>query len=93
MSVRTFGKDKLRISAVLSILANGLKLPPLLVFRGKTGGPKENKLQKNIHCINGEIYVKHQDNAWTDINIFSTGLITFGLHLIIIETLIIHYLY
>lgn len=44
VSVRTFGKDNLRISAVLSILANGLKIPPLLIFCGKTGGPKENKL-------------------------------------------------
>ena len=74
VSVRTFGKDKLRISAVLSILANGLKLPPLLIFRGKTGGPKEKKLQKNIHCIKGEIYIKCQDNAWTDTNIFSYWL-------------------
>ena len=70
VKVRTFGKDKVRISAVLAILANGFKLPPLLIFRGKTGGPKEKKLQNNIYCINGEVYIKCQDNAWTDNNLF-----------------------
>ena len=46
VKVRTFGKDKVRISAVLAILANWFKLPPLLIFRGKTGGPKEKNYRK-----------------------------------------------
>ena len=72
--VRTFGKDKLRITAVLCILANGIKLPPLLIFRGKTGGPKEKSLQSNIHCINKKIFIKCQPNAWTDHFLFSYWL-------------------
>lgn len=43
---RNLGKEKLRISAVLCILANGSKLPPLLIFLGKTNGPKEQKIKK-----------------------------------------------
>lgn len=39
VKVRTFGKDKFRISAVLAILANKFKLPLLQIFCGKTGGP------------------------------------------------------
>lgn len=45
--VRFFGKDKITIITVLSILANRFKFPPLLIFFGKTGGTKK-KLQNNI---------------------------------------------
>lgn len=70
VTVRNFGKEKLRISAVLCVLADGSKLPPLLIFRGKTNGPKEEELKKNKFVLKGEIFVKCQPNAWTDHDIF-----------------------
>ena len=63
VNVRTFGKDKMRISVVLTILADGSKLPPLLIFKGKSHGSKEKKLQKNSNLLNGLILVKCQENA------------------------------
>ena len=39
-------KEKLRISEVPCILADGTKLSPLFIFRGKTNGPKEQDLKK-----------------------------------------------
>ena len=54
--VRNFGKDKLRISAVLCILADATKLPPLLIFRGKTNRPKENELKKYLCSKRRYIY-------------------------------------
>ena len=70
VNVRTFGKDKLKISAVLCILGNGCKLPPLLIFRGKKNGPIENDLKNNKHVKKGEIFAKCQENAWSDHEIF-----------------------
>lgn len=47
IDIRSLGKDKMRITAVLTILRDGTKLPPLLIFRGKNNGLKE-KLYKKI---------------------------------------------
>ena len=70
VKVRTFGKDKLRISDILTVLADGSKLQPLLIFKGKTNGPKENSFQNNINIKKGIIFVKCQENAWTDHSLF-----------------------
>ena len=48
VNIRTFGKDKMRISVVLTILADGSKLPPLLIFKGKSNGPKEKNYKKIV---------------------------------------------
>lgn len=46
IKVKTFGSDKERISVLLGILADGHKLPPLIVFQGKPSGIIENNLKK-----------------------------------------------
>lgn len=74
VKVRSFGKDKLRITAILTVLADGSKLQPLLIFRGKTNGPKEKSLQNNINVKKGIIYAKCQENEWTDHSLFMFGL-------------------
>jgi len=63
-------ENKLRITAVLTVFADGSKLQPLLIFKGKTNGPKEKSLQNNINVKKGIIYVKCQENAWTDHSLF-----------------------
>ena len=35
MAVRTEGKEKERVTAVLTCFADGTKLPPIIIFRGK----------------------------------------------------------
>jgi hypothetical protein len=37
ITINTNGSEKQRISAVLSIIGDGNKLPPLLIFKGKKG--------------------------------------------------------
>ena len=64
----------MRISIILSILANGDKLPPLILFKGKPGKIFETRLSKHIDCINGKIFVKTQDNSWVDKDIFKFWL-------------------
>ena len=63
-------KDKIRITAVLTILVDGTKLPPLLVFRWKNYGPKEKTLQKNYNVSKGNILVKCHENAWLNNDLF-----------------------
>ena len=70
ITVRNFGKEKLRISAVLCVLADGSKLPPLFIFRGINNGRKEEELKKNKYVLKGDILVKCQPNEWTDHYIF-----------------------
>ena len=51
-----------RISALLAVCADGTKLPPLLVYKGKPGGSVEREFKG---FPKGMKYIV-QDNAWTD---------------------------
>ena len=44
VNIKSFGCDKLRISIILTILANGDKLAPLIVFKSKPGKTLEIRL-------------------------------------------------
>ena len=44
IEVATFGGEKVRISWLLSCVANGTKLPPILVFKATKGGNLEKSL-------------------------------------------------
>ena len=48
ISVRTFNMDQKRFSVALCILANGGKLPPMIVFKGIPNAKLEKRLQKFI---------------------------------------------
>ena len=41
VTLKTFGYEKIRISVLLGILANGNKLPPVIIFKGEKGKIKE----------------------------------------------------
>lgn len=47
ISINTNGSEKVRISDVLSIISEGNKLSPLLIFKGKKGKTSEKKITKN----------------------------------------------
>ena len=64
----------MRITILLSVLADCTKLPPLIIFRGETKKTKENKLQNNKYVLNGKWYMECQRNAWADNNIFNYWL-------------------
>jgi hypothetical protein len=54
-----------RISVLLCVAANGTKLPPLLVYKGKPGGSIEKELRNAAHYPKDAKYIVQQ-NAWTD---------------------------
>ena len=64
----------MRISIILTILANGDKSAPLIVFKYKPGKTLETRLSKHIHYINEKIFVKTQENSWVDKDIFQFWL-------------------
>ena len=45
VSIVTTGREKYRLTVLLSICANGWKLPPLIVAKGESGKTIENKLR------------------------------------------------
>jgi hypothetical protein len=53
-----------RITAFLTVCADGTKLPPLLVFKGKPGGQIEREFVKESYPPECKYIV--QQNAWTD---------------------------
>lgn len=44
INIRTFRTEKIRITVLLTDLGNGIKLPPLLVFKGKPNDNINNRL-------------------------------------------------
>ena len=53
VSIKTLGQEKTRVSLVLAILADGNKLPPLLIFKAKPNKTVENKLRQNKFVFDG----------------------------------------
>ena len=64
IKVKTFGNEKSRISCLLCITASSLKLPPLLVFKGKPDGKIYNRLKDKIYVSNHKIYTECHENVW-----------------------------
>lgn len=70
IKVGTFRGERLRVSLILCILANGEKLPPLNIFKGSKNGRKETSLNDNIHVKKNEIYIRCQENVWASEDLF-----------------------
>jgi hypothetical protein len=51
-------------------LTNGVKLPPLIVFKGKKNGTIFNRLKKHPAISIGKVFVQYQENSWVDSSIF-----------------------
>jgi len=52
------------VTCCLAVTADGTKLPPLIVYKAKTGGSVEKEFTKNNFQTDIEYAV--QENAWTD---------------------------
>ena len=49
--IRTQNQEKCRISVILTITAKRKKLPPYLIFKGKTNGDIENNWKKILMLL------------------------------------------
>ena len=45
VNINTRGKERVHVTAILWIIADGAKLPPMLVFKGKLFGRVEKRIQ------------------------------------------------
>ena len=72
--IKSFNLDQHRFSLVLCITAAGNKLPPMIVFRGKTGATLGKRLQKFVVENNYKILVVCQDKGLVDKNLFTKWL-------------------
>ena len=57
ISVKTFNMDQLRLLVVLCIIANGGKLPPIIVFKGKSNPTLEKRLQNFVKQKNYNVKI------------------------------------
>ena len=62
--IKSFGKEKIRIKVMPTILADGTKLPLFFVVKGNKGKRKEKTLHNNEYVKKGLAFVYSQDNAW-----------------------------
>jgi hypothetical protein len=70
IEILTFGKDKCLFTPVLEIIASRVKLPPLMICKGKISKRKEKYLN-TLECVNNKfMHIKCQENSWSDINVF-----------------------
>jgi len=62
--ILTQSQEKWWVSLVLGIIADGNKLPPLIIYKGsnKTKIPKELYNNKNIK--EGKVFIAFNENAW-----------------------------
>ena len=64
--IKTSNQEKFRISLVLKILANGHRLPPLLIFKVKSKKKVEKRLQQLPMVRLNKKNLIYQKNAWDD---------------------------
>ena len=69
VNIRTNGGEKTRIIVILTIGADGRKLPPFLIFKGEKNGKKESILNNCENCRK-KIFISCQNNSWADKSIF-----------------------
>ena len=70
IDIITFGKDKVKFTAVLSISASGAKLPPLFICKGKPGKRKEDQLNYLEDIKSKKVFIKCHNNAWCTTELF-----------------------
>ena len=70
ITVKTTGKEKIRIACLLSISADGEKLKPFIIFKGKKRGIINKELDEFINIKKYEIITKTQTNSWMDEELF-----------------------
>lgn len=64
--VRTQNQERIRISCLLTICADGDKLPPYIIFKGKNINNRNmNEIKNNSYFKNKKIFINFNTNAWS----------------------------
>ena len=63
--IKTQDQKKCRITVLLTITADGGKLPPFIIFKAKNKGYVEKLLQKDPNVQLNRCYIACNENAWS----------------------------
>ena len=69
--INTQNQEKCRITVLLGILADGFKLPPLIIFKAKENGTVFKELSNLKYVKDGSIFIYCNENAWATKKIIS----------------------
>lgn len=70
ITTKTYGKETIRITCLLTIKEDGSKLKPFLIFKGKHNSYICKKLQNLEVMKNNQIYITTNENAWITKDLF-----------------------
>ena len=70
MEILSSGREHYRIPVLLSIIANGTKLPPFIIKKGESGKSIEKELRSLSYVRNGNVYVYCQPQGWCTLSLF-----------------------
>ena len=63
ITIKTTNQEKVRVSLLLTITAEGGKLPPLFIFKSKKGGTIEKHLNKYNEVLNHNAFILCNENT------------------------------
>ena len=64
--IKTHRQEKFHVTAILWIIADGTKLPQMLVFKGQPDGRVERRLNKNWFVKDKKVFAYCQLKAWNN---------------------------
>ena len=70
MEILSSGREHYRIFILLSIVANGTKLPPFIIIKGENGKSIEKELRILPYMRNGNVYIYCQPQGWCTSSLF-----------------------
>ena len=70
ITIKTLGRETARLTVLLTIAANGTKLKPFIIFKGKEETRLYQNLQKFKQVQDGSIVIYTLDTAWMNTNLF-----------------------
>ena len=66
VDIKTHEQEKIHVTTILWIIADGTKLPPMLAFKGQPDGRVERRLNKNWFVKDKKVFAYCQSKAWNN---------------------------
>ena len=66
VNIKTHGQEKVRVTVILWIVADGTKLPPVVVFKGNPNGRVAKELEKHPLVESKQLFAFWQNKAWNN---------------------------
>ena len=70
IEIQTLGKEKYRLSVILSISGDGIKLPAFVIIKGEEGKTIEKQMNDLYYVKNKEMYIHCQPQDWCTTELF-----------------------